>query len=232
MAHQDQTLRPSLPDRIDDVEDRLPFGGLARHQHLDLGGLERLDLPLATGCAGEERDLGDSQTRIADHPQGADAQSPLDLPCQILEGGLGKAEAVRLVRALEGGPAQGRHHSLEDPIGLARRAMPVVVKAPDHEVVLLDVGELSLEHRVVAQPGGFVEVVIEGRLVGDDEVRLAGGRPLQHIHGRREGGGDPGDRGVGIARLERIDGGTSPRLPVVAARVVLDALDDLAGGQA
>ena len=45
----------------------------ARDQHLDLGGLERLDLPLATGCAGQEEPFffpsgGDVLVGIVTHP--------------------------------------------------------------------------------------------------------------------------------------------------------------------
>jgi hypothetical protein len=119
------------------------------------------------------------------------------------------------------------NHSRQDAVWGAQ--VPVVVKSPDDHVVFLDEGEFFGEHWVVFFLGDFaelVEVIIKSGLVSDDQVFSGGGSALQDIEGGHHGYGNAGDFRVGVAGFEGIHGFFLPG----DADVVLDALDDFAGG--
>ena len=91
--------------------------------------------------------------------------------------------------------------------------MPVVVEAPDHQMMFLDERLLGRQYRIVLlrQCGGFVQMPVERWFVRDDQV-VSGGRTPQSVVGCHHGGGDAGDRRVGnYARGWRVLGDAGSR---------------------
>ena len=122
-------------------------------------------------------------------------------------------------------PRQQLEHAGAYAIRAAR--VPVVVKAQDGHVVALQEGPLGGVDGVRGKRGGGVLVIIEGRLVGDDEVTACLGGALQHVEGGHHGGGDALHGRIGGTGLEGVDG----RCPPGHAEVFLYALDHLADGE-
>jgi hypothetical protein len=65
-------------------------------------------------------------------------------------------------------PSEHSGRSGDERIGLQR--VSVVVKPEDHEVVVLDEPLFRLIDRIRLEIGGLVHVIVESRLVRDDEV--------------------------------------------------------------
>ena len=107
--------------------------------------------------------------------------------------------------------------------------MPVIVKSPHHQIVLLDEALLLRPHRIVLflESLRLVQVTIERGLVRDDEILARGGRANQHVISRHHRGCDARHARVRIARLESVHCLAMPG----HADVRLDAFDHLAGCQ-
>jgi hypothetical protein len=117
------------------------------------------------------------------------------------------------------------HHSGENTVGLS--PVPVIVKSPDHHVVFFNEGTLLGPHGIAfVHALGLVEMMVEGRLVSDDEVLMVGGGALQDVERGHHGYGDSGYRFVGVAGFEGVDGFCHPR----DADMILNGLYDFAGG--
>ena len=122
-------------------------------------------------------------------------------------------------------PANGGGEGFGHGLGLAE--VPLVVKAPDDEVVILHVGELLLVNRIVDEERVLVAVVVEGRLVGDDKVCVESDSLAQDVHRIGEACHNAGDDCGRVAGFDGIDR--------VGRRLLrdrlLDTLDDLSGGE-
>ena len=150
------------------------------------------------------------------------------LLARLVQRSFGNYKEMVVIRILELLPAERADHAGLNAIWGAR--MPMVVKAPDHEMVLLDERLLGSKYGVVlpGEVGGLIEVTVESRFMRNDQVVSRGGRALEHVISGHHGGGDASDRCIGIAGLEGIDGLTAPG----DSHVLLNALDHLPGGQA
>ena len=91
-------------------------------------------------------------------------------------------------------------------MGSGRRQVPLVVEAPDDEVMVLHVGELFFVDRVVDEEGVFVAMVVEGGLVGDDQVGVQSDGLAKDVHGVGEACHNAGDDCGGVAGLDGVDG--------------------------
>ena len=107
----------------------------------------------------------------------------------------------------------------------------MVVEPPDDEVLLANEALLGLVGRVLFEGRGLILVVVEGRLVGDDEVPAGLRGALQHAEGGHAGRGDARDRGLGIAGLERVHGFRSPGNALLG-KPLTNARDDFLGRHA
>src|SRR5207253_8193954 len=96
----------------------------------------------------------------------------------------------------------------EDPVRLA--SMPMIMKSPHHDPILLDKRHLVFEERIVAQIHSDVIGTPESGLMADDERISSGGRTLQQAQSPHERAGDPGDRLVRISHLKCVGGVTCP----------------------
>ena len=106
--------------------------------------------------------------------------------------------------------------------------MPVIVKPPHDQVVLLD--ETPLEHdQGIARIGlRLIRVAaIEGRFVHDDKVPVGRGGALEKVDCCHHGRGNAFDRSVGAPCLNRVHGLGPPGY----ADVLLNPLDYLLRGQ-
>ena len=105
--------------------------------------------------------------------------------------------------------------------------MPMIVETPDYEPIFIDkvsFGSIDFAGQVF----GDVLMTVKGRLVDDDKVLARSGGSLQNIERSAERGRDALHDRIRIAGLERIHGLLVPW----HTHVFLDALDDLAGGDA
>ena len=87
---------------------------------------------------------------------------------------------------------------------LGAAEMPLVMEAPDDEVMVVDVGELFLVDGIVDEERVFVAVVVEGGLVGDDQVGVEGDGAAEDVHGVGEACHDAGDDCGGVAGLDGV----------------------------
>src|SRR3954466_12631712 len=95
-------------------------------------------------------------------------QSCFDFGSEIGQGRRRQLEEVLVRGILKLFPAKSMHHSSFNPIRLA--GMPVVVKAPDDEAMLLDEGALRGEDGIAfsfRKIGCLIQMVKEGRLMCD-----------------------------------------------------------------
>ena len=93
------------------------------------------------GVAGRQGHGFDLLRRAADHPHGGDAEPRLDLLRAHAQRARRQGEEVGIGGALEGVPAEGVRHARQHAVGVER--VPVVVEAPDDQVVLRDEGRLA-----------------------------------------------------------------------------------------
>lgn len=105
--------------------------------------------------------------------------------------------------------------------------MPVIVKAPNDEVVLSNERLLVSKHRVVIllEFVRLVEMAVERRLVSNDQVHSCFGCFPEHLVCRHHCGRDSCNLRAGIAGLERIDRLAAPG----HSNVLLNSLDYLPG---
>ena len=122
-------------------------------------------------------------------------------------------------------PTQELRQREVDGVRLAR--VPVIMEAPDHELVLRDEIQLGAKDRVGGQILGLIQVAIEGRFVADDEVLPGRGGALQNVQSCHERSRNARYGRVRVAGLEGI---YRLRLPG-DANVFLDTLDDLTSRQ-
>jgi hypothetical protein len=101
-------------------------------------------------------------------------------------------------------PAQLVDDRGEHPVGAHR--VPVVVEPPHHDPVVVEQGALGAVHGAVREPVDLVEVAVERRLVRHDQVRAELDGALDHGVGREEGRHHTGHLGLGVSRLDRVDG--------------------------
>ncbi len=104
--------------------------------------------------------------------------------------------------------------------------VPVVVKAEHHDLMLLDEGHLRFEHRVIGERVGRVLMVVERRLVRDDEVGSGRDGALNRVERRHERGRDARHRRVRISGLERVHRLGAPGHAARRKRL-FDPVDDL-----
>ena len=109
--------------------------------------------------------------------------------------------------------------------------MRVVVKPEDHQVVVLDEALLGLIDRVLLEVCRLIHVVVERRLVCDDEVPAGRRGPAKDVERRHTGGGDRVDLRFRRAGLERIHG-LRPPGDSEFLQLLLNACDDLLGSHA
>jgi hypothetical protein len=109
---------------------------------------------------------------------------------------------MRIGLALIWLPSELIDHAGEDAIGLPH--VPGIVKAPDDEVMCANERELLLQDGVVGERRLIIGVVIEGRLVRNDQVLAGGDRLFEDDVCVHESCGDARDLGVGVTGLERV----------------------------
>ncbi len=108
--------------------------------------------------------------------------------------------------------------------------MPVVVEAPDNEVVPGDELPFCRYDRVLIflrQLVRYVHVIEESRLVGDDQIVAGSGSTLKHIESGHHGHGNAGDDGVGITLFKSVYCIALPGY----ADMLLNSSDYLTGGK-
>ncbi len=99
-------------------------------------------------------------------------------------------------------PLQRADHALEDDVRFER--VRVVVAPPDRDAVLARELELCLQHQTLGERFGLVGVVVEDRLVRDDEVEPLLGGEVEDPVGREKGRHDSGDLRVRASHLDRV----------------------------
>ncbi len=225
MAEDNEGFVPAFGRGVLGVGYRLPFARFSHDEEFDVVLLKSFDLLVRPCGSGQKRNLRDEQVWVADDADGAGAGAGLEIGGNLGNGGTRQSEPMRVGLALVGLPSELIDHADEDAVGLAQ--VPGVVKAPDDEVVITNVGELLLLDGIGGERRLIVEMVIEGGLVRDDQVLAAGDCFFEDGVCVHECGDDAGDRRVGIAGLERVDGvgGRS------GSGGCDDALHDFGGGE-
>ncbi len=208
VTDQDEGFRSSFGDGVADVLDGLPLAGLAGDEHISVVRVESEDMLCEASGTGSDGDVGDGEVGPAFKAEGLDVEFGLEELCELLEGGGRDGDEVLAEGAggmREGLPAERGVEAVEDVV-VVGVGVDGVVQAIDDEVVLLDEVTLALVDGIVLELGDVVAMVIEGGLVGDDEVVAATDGLAEDVKGVEEGGGDAGDGGGGIAGLEGVDG--------------------------
>ncbi len=84
--------------------------------------------------------------------------------------------------------------------------VPVIVEAPDNEIVFLDQFGLALVDRIALELRCRVGMAVERRFVADDEVPPSRRSALENRHRRHDGRRNAANGRIWIAGLERVDG--------------------------
>ena len=225
MAEEDQGLGAVLLLRILRVHDSLPLGGFAGDENLHIVALERLDLCGFAGCAGKIGDNGDVEIGIADDAEDARVELLLEIERKLIESGWRDGEEEGIAGMLVLLPADSCDEAFADTIGPAE--VPLVVEAPDDEMMLLNIGELLLVDGVVDEESIFVAMVVEGGLVGDDEIGVKRHGLAKDVHRVGEACHDAGDDCESVAGFDGVNG--------IGWRLLRDVLpnarDDLRGSK-
>src|SRR5262245_36577243 len=100
--------------------------------------------------------------------------------------------------------------------------MPVVVKAPDHQAVLFNKVPFCLIN-LATQFRRLIQMIVEGRLMYDQQIHPRGMRPLANIECCAERGCDPFDDRLRAADLECVHRFSPPR----NTDILLNSLDYL-----
>ena len=91
-------------------------------------------------------------------------------------------------------------------LSVRRQAVQIIMKTPDDYPALLNQSAFGLVAGMMAEPVGCVTMIVEGRLMGDDEIGTQLHRLLDYLTGCQKGDDDAGDVLCGIAQLDRING--------------------------
>src|SRR3954454_15394310 len=105
--------------------------------------------------------------------------------------------------------------------------MPMVVEAPDHEIIGADELLLFYIYRIGREVLSFIQVIPESWLVRDDKVFARASTQLQHVHCCHYGRADSLHAGVWISRFEQVNG----LFLRWNAEMLANSLDDFFGGQ-
>jgi hypothetical protein len=227
VAKEDECFGATLCGRVANILHRLPLTGLSSDEHFD-GLAEGENLFLKSRSSGEEHDVRDGQSWIADDAESADIETLLEKERKLAQCGGRNGDEV-LADGAAGVrvslPAEGLVDAFENVIDVA--GMDLVMETEDYHVVLLDEGEFFLVDRIVGEIGSSVLMVVKSWLVGDDDVVAAAGGLAKDVHGVEHGRGDAGNGCGGIASLESVHRISRRRGGVV----LLDASEGLASGK-
>lgn len=221
MAKNDEAFLFPSGQHVAGVFDAFPFAGFTDDEDVYIGVVEGAFDAGEVVEAGREGYAADGELRVADDAQRACLEAGLHTLRELGERRCGQRELAAIVRRKILLPAERGGHASEDAIGLAR--VPVIVEAPDDEAVLFDEVALGLVN-LAAQTGRVIGVIIEGRLVDDDQIQPSGVGALAYVQRTAEGSRDAFDGVIGIARFESVYGVFAP----FDADLFLNAFDDLA----
>jgi hypothetical protein len=225
VADQDECLAAALLLSVLGVHDGLPLGGFAGDEDLHVIALERLYLPGFTRCAGAVGDAGDAEVGIADDADDPRVEFLLEVFGEGVHRGGRQSEEERILRVLIFLPANGGGKGFGHGFGMAE--VPLVVKAPDDEVVVVHVGELLFVDGIVGEERALIAMVVEGGLVGDDQVGVEGNGAAENIHVVSEACHNSGDDCGWVPGFDGVDGVGWRRL----RDGLLDARDGLGSGE-
>ena len=169
VAEHEQPLPLTQPGRIACVLAGLPLADLAGDDDIDLWLREHTDLRAPARTAGQDRHALARHVEIADNAQRFDTQPCLDPIGELAQRHRRNAAEVELLRQRAGDPFQLIQQAGDGRIRL--QGVQQVVEAPDDDALLLDEAAFRLVDRFVRQPVGLVAVIVEDRLVGDDQIR-------------------------------------------------------------
>ena len=132
--------------------------------------LERVGFSFESGCSRTETHVGDLHFGRADHADDGRVQPLGNFFGQFLKRGLRKHEEVLVLRVPELFPAKSTDHASLYSVRVSH--VPVVVKAPDDHVMLLDEGFFGCPDRVIRRFEliRLVQMAVERRLVRDDQI--------------------------------------------------------------
>ena len=172
-------------------------------------------------------DAADAHVGIADDAERAVVQATRDIG--------GKCAQCRRRQDIEArvtgrgvlGPPERAGRPCDERIRPHR--MRVIVKPPDDQPAGRNEALLRLIRGVRLEPGEEVLVVVERRLVCDDEVPAVCGCPLEHVEGRHAGGRDAAHRSPWLTSLEGVARLLAP-LNALRRQLLLDATDELLPG--
>src|SRR5580698_792362 len=82
--------------------------------------------------------------------------------------------------------------------------MPCVMKAPDYEVMLLNISKLLGLHRIIAEHGHIIWMVIKRWLVRNDQILSTCDRLLQNLICIKKRSNDAGHGHIRITGFDRI----------------------------
>src|SRR3984957_13535148 len=126
------------------------------------------------------RDFGYFHLGISDDTHRGSVEAFCRVGGQFGHGGFWNCEYFGIVGMLIFFPSQRVHHSGENAVGM--HPMPVIVKAPDDQMVLVDEGALLGPDGVaLVHIFGSVLVAEERGLMRDDQVLVIGGGTLQDV---------------------------------------------------
>ena len=154
--------------------------------------------------AGKQLNLGDGHGGVANDADGASAGAGLERGRDLANGRGWQREQMRVGFALIGLPSELLDHAGQDAIGLPH--VPGIVKAPDDQVMFTNVGEFLREDGISGERRLIIKMVIESRLVRNDEVLTRGDRLFQDGVSIHKGSDDAGNHGSRVASLQCIDG--------------------------
>ena len=225
MAEDDEGFGFSGGDGVLRVKDPFPLASLADDEYIHIGAGKIAYDALQVGIARIDGDAANLQLGVADDADGAPLEFLAGIAGEGGEGGLGHDEKLGALVGAKAVPREDLEHAGAYAVGAA--GVPVVVKAEDGHVVRFEERTLGGVDGVGGESGGGVFVIVEGGLVGDDEVTAGLGGALQNVEGGHHGGGDALDRRIGGAGFKGVHRGVAPGHPEVG----LNALDHLANSE-
>ena len=103
----------------------------------------------------------------------------------------------------------------------------VIVETEHHHIVFGDQLLFGEVDRVLVEVLRLILVIVEGRLVRDDEIPAARGGPLQHVQRGHHGSGDAFRGRVRVSGFDSVDRG----LALLHSEVLADLLEYLLSGE-
>src|SRR5690348_14027464 len=126
----------ALRDGVGDVLDGLPFASLASNQEVDVGHFKSAGLASKSSGARTESDVLHFHIPVGDNAHRDKAELLFQLLGEFADIRLRNRKEIWILRILVFFPAEFADHTGQNSVRLSH--VPIIVKSPDHKVVIRD----------------------------------------------------------------------------------------------